>query len=205
MTDTLIQTRSESYPLRRREVVARLVENRGELLVVGGLGAPSWDLTAAGDDARNFPLWGAMGGAAMVGLGVALAQRERRVLVVTGDGEMLMGLGALAAIAVQAPANLAIVVLDNERYGETGMQATHTAGPTDLAAVAVGAGIPVVGNVSDGAELEAALPRIRSEPGPVFLNIKVRAEELPLALPPKDGVALKQRFRQAVLGPDAAG
>ncbi len=121
MTGTLIQTRSEGYPLRRREVVARLVEDRGELLVVGGLGAPSWDLTAAGDEPRNFPLWGAMGGAAMVGLGVALAQRERRVLVVTGDGEMLMGLGALAAIAVQAPANLAIVVLDNERYGETGM------------------------------------------------------------------------------------
>ncbi len=202
MTGAIIRTRSESYPLRRREVVARLVEDRGELLVVGGLGAPSWDLTAAGDDPRNFPLWGAMGGAAMIGLGLALAQPERRVLVVTGDGEMLMGLGALASIAVQAPANLAVVVLDNERYGETGMQATHTAGTTDLAAVAVGAGIPVVGNVSDGAELAAALPRIRAEPGPLFFNIKVRAEELPLALPPKDGVELKQRFRQALLGPD---
>ncbi len=205
MTGTLAQTRSESYPLRRREVVARLVEDRGELLVVGGLGAPSWDLTAAGDDPCNFPLWGAMGAAAMIGLGLALAQPERRVLVVTGDGEMLMGLGALASIAVQAPTNLAIVVLDNERYGETGMQATHTAGTTDLAAVAVGAGIPVVGNVSDEAQLEAALPRIRTEPGPLFFSIKVRAEELPLALPPKDGVALKRRFRQAVLGPEAVG
>ncbi len=201
MTGSIIQTRAESYPLRRREVVARLVEDRGELLVVGGLGAPSWDLTAAGDDARNFPLWGAMGGAAMIGLGLALAQPERRVLVVTGDGEMLMGLGAFASIAVQAPTNLAVVVLDNERYGETGMQATHTAGPTDLAAVAVGAGIPVVGNVSDEAQLEAALPRIRAEPGPLFFNIKVRAEDLPLALPPKDGVELKTRFRQALLGP----
>jgi len=203
MTGTLAQTRSESYPLRRREVVARLVEDRGELLVVGGLGASSWDLTAAGDDPRNFPLWGAMGGAAMIGLGIALAQPERRVLVVTGDGEMLMGLGAFAAIALQAPANLAIVVLDNERYGETGMQATHTAGTTDLAAVAVGAGIPLGGNVTDETQLEAALPRIRAEPGPLFFNIKVRAEDLPLALPPKDGVELKQRFRQAVLGPEA--
>ncbi len=205
MSGILSETRSESYPLRRREVAARLVEDRGSLLVVGGLGAPSWDLTAAGDNPRNFPLWGAMGGAAMIGLGLALAQPKCRVLVVTGDGEMLMGLGALASIAVQSPANLAIVVLDNERYGETGMQATHTAGPTDLAAVAVGAGIPVVGNVTDTDQLEAALPRIRAEPGPLFFNIKVRAEELPLALPPKDGVELKERFRQALLGPGAAG
>ena len=197
--------RAEIYPLRRREVVARLVADRGELLVVGGLGAPSWDLTAAGDHPLTFPLWGAMGGAAMIGLGLALAQPARRVLVVTGDGEMLMGLGALATIAVQAPANLAVVVLDNERYGETGMQATHTAGPTNLSAVAAGAGFPVVGDIFDQAQLEAALPRIRAEPGPVFFDIKVRAEELPLVLPPKDGVRLKDRFRQALLGSNAAG
>ena len=203
--------RAEFYPLRRREVVARLVAARDalpggdELLVVGGLGAPSWDLTAAGDHPLTFPLWGAMGGAAMIGLGLALARPTRRVLVVTGDGEMLMGLGALATIAVQAPANLAVVVLDNERYGETGMQATHTAGPTNLSAVAAGAGFPVVGDVFDQAQLEAALPRIRAEPGPLFFNIKVRAEELPLVLPPKDGVRLKDRFRAALLGSNAAG
>jgi len=195
--------RAEIYPLRRREVVARLVAARGELLVVGGLGTPSWDLTAAGDHALTFPLWGAMGGAAMIGLGLALAQPTRRVLVVTGDGEMLMGLGALATIAVQAPANLAVVVLDNERYGETGMQATHTAGPTNLSAVAAGAGFPVVGDIFDQTQLEAALPRIRAEPGPVFFDIKVRAEDLPLVLPPKDGVRLKDRFRAALLGPEA--
>ena len=203
--------RAEFYPLRRREVVARLVAARDalpggdELLVVGGLGAPSWDLTAAGDHPLTFPLWGAMGGAAMIGLGLALARPTRRVLVVTGDGEMLMGLGALATIAVQAPANLAVVVLDNERYGETGMQATHTAGPTNLSAVAAGAGFPVVGDVFDQAQLEAALPRIRAEPGPLFFNIKVRAEALPLVLPPKDGVHLKDRFRAALLGSNAAG
>ncbi len=197
--------RAEIYPLRRREVVARLVADRGELLVVGGLGAPSWDLTAAGDHPLTFPLWGAMGGAAMIGLGLALARATRRVLVVTGDGEMLMGLGALATIAVQAPANLAVVVLDNERYGETGMQATHTAGPTNLSAMAAGAGFPVAGDIFDQAQLEAALPRVRAEPGPVFFDIKVRAEELPLVLPPKDGVRLKDRFRAALLGPEAAG
>ncbi len=108
---------------------------------------------------------------------------------------------AFAAIAVKSPTNLAIVVLDNERSGETGMQATHTAGPTNMSAVAAGAGIPVVGDVYDAGQLEAALPRIRAEPGPVFFNIKVRAEDLPLALPPKDGVELKTRFRQALFGP----
>lgn len=197
--------RGDSYPLRRRQVVARLIEDRDDMLVVGGLGAPSWDLTAAGDHPLTFPLWGAMGGAAMIGLGLALAQPTRRVLVVTGDGEMLMGLGALASIAVQQPANLAIVVLDNERYGETGMQATHTAGPADLGALAAAAGIPVAVDVYDQAQLDDALPRIRSETGPVFVNIKVRAEDLPLVLPPKDGAHLKDRFRAALLGSDAVG
>ena len=91
--------------------------------MVAGLGSTAWDVTAAGDRPLNFPLWGAMGGAAMLGLGLALAQPARRVLVMTGDGELLMGLGSLATIAVQRPPNLAIVVFDNERYGETGMQA----------------------------------------------------------------------------------
>ena len=205
MTGTLALTRSESYPLRRREVVARLVEDRGELLVVGGLGAPSWDLTAAGDHPLSFPLWGAMGAAAMIGLGLALAQPERRVLVVTGDGEMLMGLGSLATIGVKRPANLAIAVLDNERYGETGMQATHTAGPADLAAAAKSLGLPVTGTVADQAGLAEALPRLRQAEGPVFIVIKVRAEDTPLCLPPKDGALLKDRFRAALLGAGAAG
>src|SRR3954452_10000919 len=107
--------------LERRSVVRALLEDRGEMLVIGGLGAPAWDITAAGDDPRNLPLWGGMGGAAMMGLGLALAQPNRKVLVITGDGEMLMGIGALATIAVQRPENLSVVVLDNEHYGETGM------------------------------------------------------------------------------------
>jgi len=193
-------TRSERYPLRRRRVVESLLADRGDLLVVAGLGAPCWDVTAAGDHALTFPLWGAMGSAALIGLGLALAQPARRVLVITGDGEMLMGLGGLATIAVQAPENLAIAVLDNERYGETGMQATHTAFGVDLAAVAAAAGFPVTGTAGDDAGLGAAVPKIRGAKGPVFFTIKVRAEDLPLALPPKDGVTLKDRFRSALLG-----
>ena len=115
--------------MNRRALVRELLRGRedaagGSLLVIGGLGAPAWDITAAGDVPENLPLWGGMGGAAMMGLGLALAQPSRRVLVLTGDGEMLMGVGALATIAVQKPGNLSIVVLDNEHYGETGMQET---------------------------------------------------------------------------------
>ena len=122
--------------LRRREVVKKLLDGRKGLLVVAGLGSTAWDITAAGDHDLSFPMWGAMGQAAMMGLGLALAQPKRRVLVVTGDGEMLMGLGSLATIGVQQPKNLTVAVIDNERYGGTGMQATHTADGVDLAAIA---------------------------------------------------------------------
>jgi thiamine pyrophosphate-dependent acetolactate synthase large subunit-like protein len=193
-------TRSERFPLRRREVARTLLADRGDMLVVAGLGSTAWDITAAGDHPLNVPLWGAMGGAAAIGLGLALAQPDRRVLVITGDGDMLMGLGTLATIAVQQPDNLAVVVFDNERYGETGMQPTHTAHGVDIAAMARAAGIPVTGAVHDGVTLEAALPAIRTAPGPVFYTIKVRAEPLPFALPPKDGAYLKDRFRTALLG-----
>jgi thiamine pyrophosphate-dependent acetolactate synthase large subunit-like protein len=196
-------SRSEHYPLRRRDVAKVLTRDRGDMLIVAGLGTTNWDLTAAGDDPLNFPLWGAMGGAAALGRGLAQAQPERRVLVITGDGDMLMGLGTLATIAVQQPANLALVVFDNERYGETGMQHTHTAQHTDLAAIARGAGIGTAGTVTDQAALEEALPVIRARPGPVFYAIKVCAEPLPFVMPPKDGAHLKDRFRIALLGPDA--
>lgn len=184
--------------LHRREVVARLLADRGDLLVVAGLGAAAWDVTAAGDHPRSFPMWGAMGGAAMVGLGLALAQPAQRVLVVTGDGEMLMGLGSLATIAVQRPANLVVVVLDNERYGETGMQRTHTADGVDLAGVAKAAGFPQVMRATTPAQVASLAGLVQRGGGPVFAQVKVAAETLPLVLPPKDGVALKERFRRAL-------
>ncbi len=127
--------------LDRREVVAALLRDRKDLVVISGLGSPTYDVAAVGDHDRNFYLWGAMGGAAMTGLGVAIAKPDTPILVVTGDGEMLMGMGSLATIALQNPPNLTLVVLDNKLYGETGGQATHTARGTNLAQVARACGI----------------------------------------------------------------
>ncbi|WP_416898128.1 MAG: thiamine pyrophosphate-dependent enzyme [Minwuia sp.] len=193
--------RANTYPLRRREIAKRLIDENPDALFIAGLGATAWDLTAAGDRHTTFPLWGAMGGAAAMGLGLALAQPDRRVIVVTGDGEQLMGMGALATVAVQRPRNLAIAVFDNESYGETGMQQTHTADGVDLAGVARSVGIPVVASAAAADESEALFPLIGEAEGPVFATFKIRAEALPFALPPKDGAWLKDRFRRALLGP----
>jgi len=186
--------------LHRRDVVKGLLAQRGDALVVAGLGSTAWDCTAAGDSPLTFPLWGAMGTAAMVGLGLALAQPARRVLVITGDGEMLMGLGSLATIGVQAPRNLAIAVIDNERYGETGMQTTHTAHGVDLATVALGCRFPSASVIRDSKQFDAARASLHSADGPVLVQFKVVAEKLALVLPPHDGVTLKERFRRALLG-----
>lgn len=187
--------------LDRRAVVAALLRDPGELLVVSGLGAATYDAAAAGDRPLNFYLWGAMGGAAMIGLGLALAQPARRVLVLTGDGEMMMGLGALATIAVQAPANLAVAVLDNGRFGETGSQRSHTAHGADPAAIARGCGWRAVATVSAAGELDTLRERLRREA--LFAVVRIAPEEPPRVLPPRDGALLHHRFRAALLGPDA--
>lgn len=189
--------------LNRREVVARILKDRGDALVVTGLGSTCWDAAAAGDHAKTFYLWGAMGGAAMVGLGLALAQRQCRVLVITGDGEMLMGLGALATIGAQHTPNLAIVVIDNEHYGETGMQDTHTRRGVDLAGIAAAAGFAAASTVYAESELAPLVSTLYRQPGPLFAAIKVTAAAVPTVLPPRDGPYLKTRFREAVLGKKA--
>jgi thiamine pyrophosphate-dependent acetolactate synthase large subunit-like protein len=182
--------------LERRAVVARLLRDRDGLLVVTGLGSPSYDVHAAGDHDGNFYLWGAMGAAALVGLGLAQAKPDRTVMVVTGDGEQLMGLGGLATIAIAAPANLVIVVLDNGHYGETGMQRSHTGLGIDLASIARAAGFAGAVTVTDQAGLESAAQSIRERAsGPRLYVVKVKPENLPRSLPPRDGVHLKNRLR----------
>ena len=190
--------------LNRREAVRELLRERGNLLIVAGLGSPAYDLAACSNEPLDFPLWGAMGGAAMVGLGLALAQPERNVLVLTGDGEMLMGLGSLATIAAQRPANLRIVVLDNERYGETGQQQTHTARGADLAAVATGCGFPAVRTVQKASEIALLRQELHTRTGLFFGVVKVMPEELPRVLPPRDGSFLAHRMREALLGTERA-
>ena len=194
---------AESGKLERRSVVRALLEDRGEMLAIGGLGAPAWDITAAGDSPQNLPLWGGMGGAAVMGLGLALAQPTRPVLVITGDGEMLMGVGSLATIATKQPRNLAVVVLDNEHYGETGMQETATRHGVDLAGMAKAAGIGDSRKVTTPAELLALRDAIRAGHGPIFAQVKIDAASLPLVLPPREAAILQARMREAILGPKA--
>jgi thiamine pyrophosphate-dependent acetolactate synthase large subunit-like protein len=191
--------------LDRRDAVAAVLQARGDALVVTGLGAPTWDAAAAGDHHGNFYLWGGMGGAAMMGLGLAVAQPARRVLVITGDGELLMGLGSLATIAAEAPGNLAILVIDNERYGETGMQPSHTGRGVDLAGVAAAAGFRHAETLRVRDDLQAWIPRAYADPGPLLAVAKVSASPAPLVVPPRDGAYLKHRFLAHLFGERRAG
>lgn len=184
--------------LDRRTVAAELLKDRGDLLVVTGLGSASYDAMAAGDHDQNYYLWAAMGSAATVGFGLAMAQRDRPVLVLTGDGEMLMGIGALASISQKMPPNLTIAVLDNGHYGETGMQLSHTGRGLELARVAAACNFPWTGAIGDMEGVTALRERIHAKAGTSLATIKVRADELPRALPPRDGVYVKNRFRRAL-------
>jgi thiamine pyrophosphate-dependent acetolactate synthase large subunit-like protein len=186
--------------LDRRAAMRALLENRGDLLLVTGLGSTTWDAAAVGDDDRNFYLWGAMGAAAMIGLGLAIAQPDRRVLVVTGDGEMLMGLGALATIGVQRPPKLAIAVFDNGHYGETGMQASHTESTVELTGVARSCGIKETFDIVDEVGLRDFAAHMHNAATTLFARIAIRTDEPPRVLPPHDGVLLKTRFRHAIGG-----
>jgi thiamine pyrophosphate-dependent acetolactate synthase large subunit-like protein len=189
--------------LDRRKVVADILKQRGDALIMPGLGAPTWDCAAVDDHPLTFYSWGGMGGCAMMGLGLALAQPRRRVLVITGDGELLMGLGSLATIAVEKPRNLAVIVIDNEHYGETGMQPTHTRHGVDIPAMARAAGFRSSGTVYTAQQLKTWIPRFYRQPGPVFCSIKVTTAPAPLVLPVREGTALKHRFREALLGAKA--
>ena len=198
MSDNPVNDRRRANALDRRAAMRTLLADRGELLLVTGLGSTTYDAAAVGDDARNFYLWGAMGAAAMVGLGLAIAQPQRPVLVVTGDGEMLMGLGALATIGVERPANLAIVVFDNGHYGETGMQASHTQGGVSLCGIARACGIDAVFDINEQSRLEEFAVKLPRFDQIIFARVAIEADEPPRVLPSRDGVYLKNRFRRSL-------
>ena len=189
---------TDAVMLDRRDFVRQLLIDRGDLLVVPGLGSATYDVAAAGDHPLNFYLWGAMGGTAMIGLGLALARPNRRVAVITGDGDMLMGLGSLATIGVKQPKNLAIVVLDNAHYGETGMQPSHTHDGIDLVAVALGCRFKharAVSRIDEASDVRALL---QTGEGPILINARISADDVPRVLPIRDGHAIKQRFIEAL-------
>ena len=186
-----------NFTLPRREAVRALLVDRKDLLVVTGLGSASYDVFDAGENPANFYLWGAMGGAAMVGLGLALAQPKRPVAVITGDGEQLMGIGSLLTIGAKKVGNLIIVVLDNGQFGETGMQTSHSGLGARLDVIASGAGLRSITEISDMNGLADFRPRLQDiVGGPRFARIHIATGHVERALPPRDGAFLKNRFRE---------
>lgn len=185
-------------PLDRRAVVAALLRERQDLLVVTGLGSPSYDVMAAGDHHNNYYLWAAMGSAMTVGLGLAKAQPGKKILVITGDGEALMGFGALATLALQKPANLTVAILDNGHYGETGMQVSHAGRGIALDRVARVCGFDWTAEVTDMAGVAEVRRQVDAMDGLKLAAIKIMAENPPRVLPPRDGPLIKNRFRSAL-------
>jgi thiamine pyrophosphate-dependent acetolactate synthase large subunit-like protein len=181
----------------------RILEERTDALIVSSLGAPCWDLAACGDKDINFYVWGAMGSSCMVALGIATAQRQRRIIALVGDGDMLMGLGSLATVAAARPQNLAIMVLDNERYGDTGNQPTHTAAGVDLEAIGRATGFAATMIMRTEDDIPEGKRLLFQVAGPVLVVAKVDSEKAPMVLPPRDGTYLKHRFRRALLGTQA--
>lgn len=194
----MTKTSTKSPALDRRAVVKTLLAGNDKVLLVTGLGSPSYDAMASGDRDRTYYLWGAMGGAAMMGMGLAVAQPKEAVCVLTGDGEALMGIGALATIGAHKVKNLTVIVLDNAHYGETGMQASHTGLGVDLAAVAKASGFATAETIETMDGVEALAKRLVKPSGPAFATIRIAANDPPRVLPPRDGVHVKNRFRAAL-------
>jgi thiamine pyrophosphate-dependent acetolactate synthase large subunit-like protein len=184
--------------IERRKFMADLLALRGDTLIASGLGSATWDCFAAGDSDEYLYSWGGMGLAVPTALGIALAQPQRRVVCVTGDGEIMMGIGALAVVGDQAPANLGILVLDNESFGETGRQRGLTTGRVDIAAAAHGFGIARTMTVTEHGEAAALAELLFRTPGPVLGIAKIAITDDPWRLPEKDGATIAHRFRTAL-------
>jgi thiamine pyrophosphate-dependent acetolactate synthase large subunit-like protein len=185
--------------MTRLEATRVIVGLAGDAPIVASLGHPAYDLFAAGDRPQNFYTWGSMGLASSIGLGLALARPDLRVFVLDGDGALLMNLGSLATIGLLQPANLVLVVMDNEEYATTGGQKTPTAHGADLAAAARAMGVSRTGTVRTEPELEGALAAGFAPQGAAVIVAKV-SESRPTVKPPLDYVAIKERFMAAVGG-----
>jgi thiamine pyrophosphate-dependent acetolactate synthase large subunit-like protein len=183
--------------MNRLDATRRLMAALEGEPVVASLGHPAYDLFAAGDRPANFYTWGSMGLASSIGLGLAMARPDLRVFVLDGDGSLLMNLGSLATIGWVRPANLVVIVWDNEEYATTGGQATATAHGADLEAAARALGVAATATVRDEAQFDAAIARAKGAAGPWVIVAKV-AESPPGVKPPLDCVFVKQRFMAAI-------
>lgn len=186
--------------MTRLEATRQLAPLLGNDAVIASLGHPAYDLFATGDRDTYFYTWGSMGLASSIGLGLAMAQPERRVVVLDGDGSLLMNLGSLATIGWVTPKNLIVLVWDNGVYGTTGGQDTATAHGADLEAAARAMGITATATVRTQDDLTRSIARTRAEAGPWVIVAKVD-ESAPTVKPPQDCVAIKNRF-MAALGVD---
>jgi thiamine pyrophosphate-dependent acetolactate synthase large subunit-like protein len=191
-----------AHTLDRRRIVKQLLAGRDDMPVVTGLSSASYDSVAArdADHPLNFNLHGALGGALMVGLGLALAQPAKRVIVLMGDGDVLCGMGSLATLAISGARNLGLAIFDNAIYGETGDQLTATAQGVELGAIAASCGMPVARTVDVEAQVEAAVRDLLEADGPVVINFKVSPAHPGHLAKTRDGVLMKLRFRQALVG-----
>jgi thiamine pyrophosphate-dependent acetolactate synthase large subunit-like protein len=189
------------FVLDRCQAVPALIGRHEDFLIVTGLAGTARDIAAlTGDSARSYTMAGAMGGAAMIGLGLALARPDQRVLVVTGDGELLMNIGALATIAVMNPANLAILCVDNGHYGETGYQKSHTSLGVDLEKIAIGSGIKATRTIGADDELADGARLLRAGNGTAFVVLRVKPTDPPAFKRNFDLAFCRNRFRTALLG-----
>ena len=189
------------FVLDRCEAVPALIGRHEDFLIVSGLAGTSRDVAAlTRDGAHSYTMAGAMGGSTMIGLGLALARPDRRVLVVTGDGELLMNVGALATIGVLNPANLAILCVDNGHYGETGYQKSHTSLGVDLEKIAMGSGIKATRTISGESEIADGARLLREGNGTAFVVLRVKPTDPPAFKRNMDPAACRHRFRAALLG-----
>ena len=190
------------FVLDRGTAVPALVGRQEDFLHIAGLAGTAYDiasLTRGG--AHAYALAGAMGAACMMGLGLALARPDRRVLVTTGDGELLMSLGALATIAVMNPPNLSILCVDNGHYGETGYQVSHTSLGVDLEAIAVGSGIKLTRTVETEADIAEGARILREGNATAFVLLRVKPNDPPKAKLNLHGAVCREAFRKALLHP----
>ncbi len=193
---------SPDFILDRREAVPALIGRHEDFLIVTGLAGTARDVAALTQDGSHaYTMAGAMGGAAMLALGLALARPDKRVLAVTGDGELLMNVGALATIAVLNPPNLAILCVDNGHYGETGYQKSHTSLGVDLEKMAIGAGIKATRTIATEADIAAGARLLREGNGTAFVVLRVKPTDPPAFRRNMDPAACRNRFRAALLGP----